>query len=107
MVLATRACPPSCDVVTSTVRCALSGRLLDKCNVRDTPDRVLFRELLAPTDSVVEPVVPDAVKLVTETAPDVCGLHSPPLIVAESGVRKFWQRPVEAWVVPRPRPGGP
>ena len=83
MLMSTRTGPAACDVMTRTDRCAV------KCNVQGTPDRVLSRDLLAPTDIVVEFVVNGAVKMFKEKCHDVCELFSPPRIVAEAGLRRF------------------
>ena len=89
MTLTTKTGPPACDISTRTIRCAITCKLLDKCNVQDTPDRVLLRELPVPTDIVVELVMDDAVKLFKAKGPDVCEIVSPLRIVAETGMRKF------------------
>ena len=38
MMMTTKTGPTACDVVTRTVRCAITGKLLDTCQVQDTPD---------------------------------------------------------------------
>ena len=63
MLVTTKSGPPACDVVTRTIRCAVAGKLLDTCQVQEAPDRILFRELLTPTDIVVEFVVADATRM--------------------------------------------
>ena len=78
MVFTTKTGPAACDVMARTIRCASTGRLLDKCQVQGTPDRLRFRELPTTTDIVVELVVMQAERMYTDRGPDVCDVFSPP-----------------------------
>lgn len=43
MILTTKTGPAACDITTRTIRCAVTGRVVDKCYVQGTPDRLLRR----------------------------------------------------------------
>ena len=89
MILTTKTGPAACDNETRAVQCAVAGQVLDKCNVQDTPDRLLLRELPAPTGIVVELVVAEAMDMYTQKGLEVCEIFIPQRIAAEAGMRVF------------------
>ena len=65
------------------------GVLIDECDVEQTPDRVLNRQLSEPDDIRVELVLKGAQDLYLRAKPDVAEIYSNPRVCQEATARKY------------------
>ena len=66
-----------------------TGRLLDECEVDDTPEEILHRKLNAPDDLRVEITLRNAMAMFERKGPDVAEIFSQPRVCQELGGRTF------------------
>ena len=81
--------PPIEDIQSRRVWSFTKGRLIDECDIEQTPDRILNRELESPDDIRVELVLKGAHKLYERKGPDIAEVYSNPRICQEATARTY------------------
>ena len=89
MMTTSKGGPPMRDIYRRTIRDLRTGRVLDECVVDDTPDSMLHRHLMVPTDIRVEVEMHDALKMFEAKNADVAEVYSQPRIVQEAGLTSY------------------
>ena len=89
LVTTTRGGPCMAEVQHRKVWSLSTGRLLDECDVDDTPDEVLHRKLNKPDDLRVEITLRNAMALFERQGPDGARTFSQPRVCQELGARTF------------------
>jgi hypothetical protein len=85
----TRRGPPMQDIHIRRIWSLSKGKLIDECEVEQTPDRTLHRELAEADDIRVELVLKGAQSLYMRSRPDVAEIYSNPRICQEATAQKF------------------
>ena len=77
------------DIQSRRIWSLTTGKLLDECNVEDTPDAVLNRKMLEPDNIRIELTLKSVEALYKRKGPDVVEVYSRPRLCQEASSQKF------------------
>ena len=77
------------DVHRRIIRSLTTGKVIDDCIIKDTPDRILHRRMKDADDIRVELIMEGALKAFEEVGADVSEVYSQPRIAQEAAVRTY------------------
>ena len=77
------------DVHRRITRSLTTGKVIDDCIIKDTPDKILHRRMKDADDIRVELVMEGALKLFEEVGADVSEVYSQPRIAQEAVLKTF------------------
>ena len=77
------------DVHRRITRSLTTGKVIDDCIIKDTPDKILHRRMKDADDIRVELVMEGALKIFEEVGADVSEVYSQPRIAQEAALKTF------------------
>ena len=77
------------DIQSRRIRSLTTGKIIDECNIENTPDERLYRELERPDNLRVEVTLKGAEKLFMRHGPDIVEVFSQPRVCQEMDKRLF------------------
>ena len=81
--------PPLQDIQSRRIRSLTTGKIIDECDIENTPDEQLYRELERPDNLRVEVTLKGAEKLFMRHGPDIVEVFSQPRVCQEMDKRLF------------------
>ena len=89
LVTTTKGGPPIMDVRRRIIRSLTTGKVIDDCIIKETPDKLLNRRMKDADDIRVELVMEGALKAFEEVGTDVSEVYSQPRIAQEAALRTY------------------
>ena len=77
------------DVHRRITRSLTTGKVIDDCIIKDTPDKILHRRMKDADDIRVELVMEGALKMFEEVGADVSEVYSQPRVAQEAALKTF------------------
>ena len=90
LITTTRKGPCMNDVKHRVIRDAITGKIIDECDVENTSDEKLSRKLPRPMDIRVELTMRKAQQMFEGENPDIAEIYSPPRIVQEASMQTYY-----------------